>query len=145
MVMHGVGNRARSVILPPPRQIVLIVLDDVPRNSLSFYGARHGLTPNMDALSHDSVTFDSAFTTAPLCTPSRFSILTGRHAANASSITTHRPWNVVGFNTFLTGRETTLAHALRNKGYGSCFVGKCMRQTSNRLGPPLRLITCCYN
>ena len=97
----------------PARQIVLIVLDDVPRNTLSSYGARHGLTPHLDSLAIDGVTFSNAFTTSPLCTPARFSLLTGRHAANSSSITSHRPWNLVGFNTFLTGREPTIAHGLR--------------------------------
>ena len=40
--------------------------------------------------------------------PARYSLLTGRHAANATSIISHRPWNLVGFNTFLTGRSRQL-------------------------------------
>ena len=48
------------------------------------YGAAHGLSPNIDSLARDGVTFTRAYTTTPLCTPARFSLLTGRFAANAS-------------------------------------------------------------
>ena len=54
----------------------------------------------------------------------RFSLLTGRYASNASSIVARRPWSIVGFNTFLTGAEPTIAHALRPLGYRTGFVGK---------------------
>jgi arylsulfatase A-like enzyme len=101
---------------PAPRTIVLVVLDDVPRNAFSAYGASHGLSPILDGLAHDGLTFTHAFSTSPLCTPARFALLTGRFASNASSITAHRPWNLVGFNTFLTGREQTLAHHLDRAG-----------------------------
>ena len=104
--------------------IVLLVADDIPRNMLGTYGADHGLSPHLDALARDGLTFERAYTTAPLCTPSRFSLLTGRYASNASSITAHRPWNLVGFNTFLTGPEPTIAHRLQRAGYATCFVGK---------------------
>ena len=108
----------------PPRDIALIVLDDIPRSMLTAYGASHGLAPHIDALSDSAVKFEAAFTTSPLCTPARWALLTGRYAANATSIVSHRPWNSVGFNTFLTGQEDTLAHALRRAGYRTCLCGK---------------------
>jgi arylsulfatase A-like enzyme len=107
-----------------PPNIVLFVADDIPRNMLGAYGARSDLSPNLDALAREGVVFERAFTTAPLCTPSRFALLTGRYASNASSIVSHRPWNMVGFNTFLTGAEPTLAARLRRAGYATGFCGK---------------------
>ena len=104
--------------------LALIIADDIPRNMLGAYGADHGLAPNLDSLAKEGLTFERAYTTAPLCTPSRFSLLTGRYASNASSITAHRPWNLVAFNTFLTGSEPTIAHRLKRSGYSTCFVGK---------------------
>ena len=53
---------------PPPREIVLILLDDVPRNLLTPYGARHGLSPHLDSIAREGVTFENSFTTSPLCT-----------------------------------------------------------------------------
>lgn len=107
--------------------IALFFADDIPRNTLGAYGAAGGLSPHIDGLARNGLTFERAFTTAPLCTPSRFSLLTGRYASNASSIVSHRPWNLVGFNTFLTGAEPTIAHRLRRSGYATCFVGKVRR------------------
>ena len=104
--------------------IVLLIADDIPRNMLATYGAEHNLSHAIDSLAREGAAFDVAYTTAPLCTPSRFSVLTGLYAANASSITAHRPWNMVGFNTFLTGQEPTVAHRLRTAGYATGFVGK---------------------
>ena len=107
-----------------PPNIVLLVADDIPRNMMPTYGAQHSLSPHIESLARNGVAFDRAYTTAPLCTPSRFGLLTGRFASNASSITAHRPWNAVGFNTFLTGVEPTIAHALHKRGYATGFAGK---------------------
>jgi hypothetical protein len=112
--------------------VVLLFADDIPRNMLGAYGAQGGLSPHIDGLAKDGITFERAYTTAPLCTPSRFSLLTGRYASNASSIVSHRPWNLVGFNTFLTSEEPTIAHRLRRSGYATCFVGKVRRASSAR-------------
>ena len=57
-----------------------------------------------------------------LCTPARFSLLTGRFAANASSIVAHRPWNYVGFNTFLTRAEPTVAEVLAARRNYTCLA-----------------------
>lgn len=87
---------AAAAAAPPSRpDIVLMIADDIPRNMLGVYGAEHGLSPNLDRLAREGLTYMRAYTTAPLCTPSRFSLLTGRYASNASSITAHRPWNMV--------------------------------------------------
>ena len=104
--------------------VALFVADDIPRNMLGAYGAAHGLSPHLDALARDGLTFERAYANAPLCTPSRFALLTGRYASNATSVAAHRPWNMVGFNTFLTGAEETVAHRLRRLGYSTCFCGK---------------------
>ena len=67
--------------------VLLISADDLPRNILGVYGAQHGLTPNLDALARSSgaAVFDSAFTVSPLCTPSRFALLTGNYPEDALS------------------------------------------------------------
>jgi len=58
--------------------------DDFPRN---FLGAAHGLTPTLDRLRATGVNFARAYTTAPLCSPSRYCVITGRHAS--SGLTKH--------------------------------------------------------
>ena len=63
---------------------VLLMPDDFPRN---FLGAAHGLTPTLDRLRAMGVNFARAYTTAPLCSPSRYCVITGRHAS--SGLTKH--------------------------------------------------------
>ena len=63
---------------------VLLMPDDFPRN---FLGAAHGLTPTLDRLRATGVNFARAYTTAPLCSPSRYCVITGRHAT--SGLTKH--------------------------------------------------------
>ena len=107
-----------------PPNVALFIADDIPRNMLGAYGATHGLSPHLDKLARDGITFERAYANTPLCTPSRFALLTGRYASSATSIPAHRPWSMVGFNTFLTGAEETVAHRLRRLGYATCFCGK---------------------
>ena len=118
---------AAAAAAAAPPNIALIVADDIPRNMLGAYGAAHGLTPHLDGLAREGIAYESAYAAAPLCTPSRFSLLTGRYASNASSIASHRPWNLVGFNMFLTGAEPTVAHLLRSAGYRTALVGSAGR------------------
>ena len=123
----------------PPRDILLIVLDDLPRNMLTSYGATHGLAPNLDSIANEGITFKNAFTTSPLCTPARYSLLTGRYAANASSIVSNRPWRMVGFNSFLNGREPTLASELRTAHND---VTTCVIRRDSNAGQPFALASC---
>ena len=51
--------------------VLLISADDLPRNILGVYGAQHGLTPNLDQLGKESLTFDRAYVQVALCGPSR--------------------------------------------------------------------------
>ena len=64
--------------------VLLLLSDDYPRNLLAAYGASHGLTPTIDKVAQAGLTFEHAYTTAPLCTPSRYSLLTGRYASTAA-------------------------------------------------------------
>ena len=71
--------------------------------------------PNLMALAQDGVVFESAYTTAPLCAPSRFSMVSGRLPSkigaydNASSLASDTP---------------TYAHYLRSEGYHTALAGK---------------------
>ncbi|MEM7386881.1 MAG: sulfatase-like hydrolase/transferase, partial [Verrucomicrobiota bacterium] len=60
--------------------VVLIVADDL---GWADTGPRSDLheTPNLDRLTHESVSFSNACAASPVCTPTRASLLTGRHPA----------------------------------------------------------------
>ena len=99
----------------PRRQpnIVLIVADDLGSTDLGCYGADDLRTPHLDALAARGVRFTDHYVTAPACTPSRASLLTGREHAR-----------VLQRNVGLEAEETTLAELLGGNGYRTAIFGK---------------------
>src|SRR5581483_2766702 len=75
-------------------------------------------TPNIQRLAEDGVLFRQAFCTAPTCSPSRASLLTGQYAHSAGMLgLAHR-----GFA--LHDYRQHLLHTLRKVGYYSARVGE---------------------
>lgn len=64
---------------PTRPNIVVIYADDMGRGDLSAFGNRLIETRNIDSLAASGTKFTSAYTTAPLCSPSRAGMLTGRY------------------------------------------------------------------
>ena len=58
--------------------IVLILADDLGYGDLSCQGATRLKTPNIDRLAKEGVFCSRAYVTAPMCSPSRMGLLTGR-------------------------------------------------------------------
>jgi arylsulfatase A-like enzyme len=59
--------------------VVLVMADDLGKHDISLYGHSPLETPNLDALGKQGVTYQNAFVTAPICSPSRAGLLTGRY------------------------------------------------------------------
>ena len=59
--------------------IVFILSDDVGWNDFSIHGSTQCLTPHIDKLAQESVILDNYYTRS-VCSPTRASLLTGRHA-----------------------------------------------------------------
>ena len=59
--------------------VIIIMADDLGKYEVSAYGAEHISTPNIDAIGENGVRFQEAYVTAPICAPSRASIMTGRY------------------------------------------------------------------
>lgn len=94
---------------------VIIHCHDLGKN-LGCYGAGVD-TPNIDELSRDGATFERAFASAPQCSPSRGSIMTGKHPHNNGLMgLTHHGWE-------LNEDERTLPMYLREEGYQTQLIG----------------------
>jgi len=61
------------------RNVILITLDTTRADRMGFLGSKRGLTPNLDALSRQSVVFSHAYSQVPLTGPSHATILTGTY------------------------------------------------------------------
>lgn len=101
---------------PDQPHIVYFHSDGIGRN-LGCYG-RGVETPNVDALAAEGVQFDSCFATAPYCSPSRSSVMTGlyphRHGVMGHA---HLGWAV-------DQDVQTLPAYLRDSGYDAYLFGK---------------------
>ena len=108
--------------------VVLIVTDD---QRLDHFGSirKKALTPNMDRLAAEGMCFSRAYTSTSVCTPSRFSCLTGRYASRCSSPSFLRSYTKEGqtnvqWNTRLDHEKHTLPKAMQAAGYTTGMVGK---------------------
>ena len=65
---------------PPKRRpnVIVILADDMGYGDPSAYGNELVETKNIDSIGRDGVTFTSGYSTAPLCSPSRAGLVTGR-------------------------------------------------------------------
>ena len=101
--------------------IVFILADDMGYGDLSCYGATRIRTPNMDRLAEEGVRFTDMHSSASVCTPSRYSVITGRYCWR-THLTSGVLW---GYGAPLIERERlTVASLLKRRGYATAAVGK---------------------
>ena len=67
-----------------PPNIVFFLVDDYDKAETSVYGGKV-LTPNLDRLAREGMTMTNAHVTSTVCTPSRYTCLTGRYAGSSTS------------------------------------------------------------
>src|SRR5215470_5853792 len=112
--------------------IVLILCDDLGWADLGCYGSKYHKTPNLDRLTAAGVRFTDAYAAAPICSPTRAAILTGKYPArlNLTDWLPGRPDRPDQMllrpliRQHLPLEETTLAEALRAAGYATGHIGK---------------------
>lgn len=100
--------------------VLIIYTDDLGYGDLSSYGAKAIATPNIDWLVENGRKFTNAHATASTCTPSRFSILSGRYAWRKEG-TNILPGNA---NLIIPTDITTLPKVFQKAGYMTAAVGK---------------------
>ncbi|MDB4521589.1 sulfatase-like hydrolase/transferase, partial [Akkermansiaceae bacterium] len=95
--------------------IILVMADDQGYGDCGFTGHPYVKTPNLDAMSQNSVIFDRFYAGAPVCSPTRASVMTGRNPVRV---------NVPNHGHYLRPHETTIAEALKTNGYLTAHFGK---------------------
>jgi arylsulfatase A-like enzyme len=98
---------------------VVFLTDDQGYGDLSSFGHPTIRTPNIDRLAADGIRLTS-FYAAPVCTPSRAQLLTGRYAFRSKMFVPYGP----GAPNGLAAGEITLADALKRQGYRTGMLGK---------------------
>jgi arylsulfatase A len=111
-----------STLLPSIKpNIVFIMADDMGYGDLGCYGATKIRTPHMDRLAREGIRFTDAHSSAAVCTPSRYSVLTGRYCWRSRL----KKWVLWGFEPPLIEPERlTVASMLKQQGYATAAIGK---------------------
>ncbi len=84
----GAAAAAMSPAAPGkrPPNVVFILADDLGWRDTSLYGSTLYETPNIDALAKRGLMFNQAYAAAPICSPTRASIMTGLYPARVGFI-----------------------------------------------------------
>ena len=103
---------------PAPRpHILLIISDDHGYGDLSSRSSADARTPNLDRLAESGTRFDSAYVTAPICSPSRSGLIAGAH---------QQRWGGHWFDdsSFPPASQPVLPELLGAHGYRTGYFGK---------------------
>ena len=124
--MPGVARGARKKSGQP--NIIFFLTDDQDKVSIGAYGS-DAYSPNLDRMAKEGMIFHQAFVSSTVCTPSRYSFLTGRYAGRSYSKTYLKncPEGMQGFPSFnLTLEEDNMnvGNVLSKNGYATGYVGK---------------------
>lgn len=113
--------------------IIIIYADDLGYGDLSSYGSEIP-TPHIDKIGKLGLTF-TQFYAAPVCTPSRYGLLTGRHPQRSM----HQLTNALmpGDKNYLDTAERTIAEYLQRSGYQTAIVGKWHLGMANANSSPV--------
>ncbi|NNC95142.1 MAG: sulfatase-like hydrolase/transferase [Chitinophagales bacterium] len=144
-----------------PPNIVLIVADDLGKTDISFYGNKNVNTKHIDGIAHSGISFDEAYVSSAVCSPSRAGLMTGRYQQRFGYefqiheiypvnrlqlygwkyFVKSRPWFVRlaesvptkedMFKQGLPPSEVTLAEVLKKIGYNTAIIGKWHLGTAN--------------
>lgn len=99
----------------PRPNFVLAMADDQGWGDIGYNGHPVLRTPNLDEMAATGLRFDRFYAAAPTCSPTRGSVLTGRHPNRFGCFT-------AGYD--LRPREITIAEALKTAGYATGHFGK---------------------
>ena len=101
--------------------IILMVADNLGRESVGYYGNHIFVTPRLDNFASEGVVFDNCLIASPLCTPARCGWNTGRHPYRVGLNNQTVPDDP---QSGLSQDEITIAEILRNAGYHTALFGK---------------------
>lgn len=120
--------------------VIIILGDDLGYCDTGLYGCKDIPTPNINSIANKGVRFTNAYVTAPVCSPSRAGLMTGRYQHrfgfefNAGPLARAAREPEMG----LPLTEITLADAMKKAGYKTGMVGKWHLGMAEKFRPTQR-------
>jgi len=113
---------------PKKPNVIVFLVDDYDKYETSVYGGKV-LTPNLDRMAREGMTFLNAHVTSTVCTPSRYTFLTGRYAGSSyceeyQELFPKGTQALPGFNVELEEDNMNVGAVFAKNGYAAGFVGK---------------------
>lgn len=96
--------------------IVVIISDDHAYQTISAYGSKMAVTPNIDRIAEEGILFNKAFVTNSICGPSRATLLTGKYSHKHG-------YKDNGTSDFDHGQDLFVKR-LQASGYRTAWIGK---------------------
>lgn len=119
-----------TLVLPQENRpnIVVILCDDLGYGDLACYGHPHIKTPNLDNMAAQGMRFTDFYSSAPVCSPSRVGLLTGRSPNRAGVYDwippAREPKPDAREQVHMQSREITIPMLLKQAGYATAMAGK---------------------
>jgi arylsulfatase A-like enzyme len=127
----GCASKSRPARPARPPNFVVILADFMGYADIEPHGATDIRTPNLTRLASQGVRFSDAYATAPICTPSRAALLTGRYQQRFGVEQNIGVRGTMG----LPGSEATVAELLKQSNYRTAMVGKWHLGSGPEFGP----------
>ncbi|MFM8497963.1 MAG: sulfatase-like hydrolase/transferase [Planctomycetia bacterium] len=121
-----------------PPSVVVFLADDLGAHDLGCTGSTFHRSPAIDRLATEGMLFTRGYAAAPVCSPTRAALVTGRHPARVritNFIAGDRRGTLMpaDYVKSLPGSEVTVAERLQERGYATGVFGKW------HLGPPAEI------
>ena len=129
------GDDASAAGRSRPPNIVVFLADDLGAHDIGCTGSTFHRSPAIDRLAAEGMLFTRGYAAAPVCSPTRAALVTGRHPARVritNFIAGDRRGSLLPADSLhaLPANEVTVAERLRDAGYATGVFGKW------HLGPP---------
>jgi arylsulfatase A-like enzyme len=118
--MHACAAPDEAAVASGPN-LLLIMADDLGFADIGAFGGSGSMTPALDALAAEGVRLTQAYSAAPVCSPTRVALMTGRYPAR-EEVGLHEPLTTQPIG--LAPELPTLSRRLKEAGYETALVGK---------------------
>jgi len=115
LTVSTVAARTAEAADPGSPHIILVMADDQGWGDTAYNGHPFVRTPALDAMAKDGFVFDRFYAGAPVCSPTRASVMTGRSPIR-TKVTNH--------GRYMRPHEQTIAETLKAAGYVTGIFGK---------------------